>query len=132
MRLILAALFTLFFANSGFDGVQLLVIFGLAYVVFGMVLGKPKAKAAPRQARPAKRQSFRSRVVTSASDSVSRGITSVLIPRKPTAQELERERQRAQTKKDYAFHTAQAARFAGTLDGEYHKNMARQARDRMK
>lgn len=132
MRLILAALFTVFFASSGFDGVQLLIIFCLAYVVFGMVIGKPKAKAAPRQARPAKRQSFRSRVVSSASDSVSRGIASVLIPRKPTAQELERERQRRDAESKYWFHQKQADRLRGTKDGDWHQNQAWIYKSKMK
>lgn len=111
-------------------GILFVVLIG--YVVIADGSKRKKSSGAARQARPAKRKSFRSTFISSASDSVSRGIASALIPRKPTAQELERERQRAQARKDYAFHSAQAERYAGTRDGEYHKNMARQAYDRMK
>lgn len=132
MRLIIAAFIAGFCTGQNFNVASFLLIFGVAYAVLGVVMGKPKPKAAPRQARPAKRRSFRSAFVSSASDGVSRGIASILMPRKPTAQEMERERQRRDAESKYWFHQKQADRLRGTRDGEWHQNQAYNYRNKMR
>lgn len=131
MRLIIAAFIAGFCTGQNFSITSFLIIFGVAYAVLGLVMGKPKPKAAPRQARP-RRRSFRSSFVSSASDSVSRGIAGILMPRQPTAQEMEQERQRRDAESKYWFHQKQADRLRGTRDGEWHQNQAWNYKNRMR
>ncbi len=104
--------------------IYLVCIWAGAFWIYNRLFGRRKGHG--------RRKSFRSTVISSANETVSQAIEDLLIPKKPTPQEIERERQRAQAKKDYAFHTRQAEKYSGTRDGEYHKAEARRAYDRMK
>ena len=123
-------------ALDNVDGIMelagILVVVLIGYVVIVDGSKRKKSTGAARQARPAKRKSFRSSFISSASDSVSRGIANTLIPRQPTAQERERERQRRDAESKYWFHQKQADRLRGTPDGEWHQNQAWNYKNKMK
>lgn len=44
--------------------------------------------------------------------------------RGPSKEEIARERERQQAKKDYAFHSYQAERYKGSRDGAWHEDTA--------
>lgn len=75
-------------------------------------------------------QTLPSRMANSAGDAFGRGMMNFL-NRQPTQAELQ-EQARRKAREDYAFHSFQAQKYQGTRDGEWHKNRAWEARERMK
>lgn len=115
------AVIVLLFIALKYGGAAALTIVYLAAAWWGFfwLLRKIGILSAPRRMSKSAGQAFYSGMMN-------------WLNREPTQAEIERERERAQAKKDYAFHSYQAERYKGTRNGAWHEDMARRARNKMR
>lgn len=119
-KIIIAVLLLLAFAGTG-DAHD---IAGLVLFIWVCAWGVKKLMRSGRKSAP-------TRMSEAAGQAFYSGMMNWL-NREPTQAEIERERERAQAKKDYAFHSYQAERYKGTRSGAWHEDMARRARNKMR
>lgn len=121
---------------SGIAAVVFLAALAIGILLAGklidMLPDRQPRRAGKVRAKKPRRTSFRHRVAMDASDTIMGGLSGVFYPKGPSPEELKREQERKQAKQDYAFHSSQAKKYAGTRDGAWHVDMAKRAKWKMK